>query len=323
MGILIGPPGQPTPLAPGEFESGSIPNIVSFSFEHLSPPTPLYIQRDDVLIIEGISTTGGEIFTLTARLLLTGPPTPSQPQDLPAERPIPQRTGGPAYIEVISQTLIIAAINTPQILVIPLAEGYLLSVAAIASAAVGGGSSFVVGMISRAQSSTFPLNPASVLFADYVTTRHPVGWPGGRAIASEEGAGGFLTQTIGNPAPGADWTFTIPTAQRWLILTASGQLATSATVASRIPRIQITDTGGTVNWQSGPSQTIPASTTAQVSAGAGQVTVTTDAVSVNQAIPGIALMQGAEIIRVSTTNIQGADQWSNVRIRAIRWVAGA
>src|SRR5260370_41068881 len=63
-------PGQPDPRMEPAFKRGSFPAITTFSFTSVAPPSPLYIQRDDILAVDVISDSVTEIVTVNGRLLL-------------------------------------------------------------------------------------------------------------------------------------------------------------------------------------------------------------------------------------------------------------
>lgn len=320
MGVLIAPPGQPAPMKPDEFASGSIPNVVSFAFQNIGPPSPLYIQRDDVLVVEGISAIADSL-NVVARLLLATPPIPGQPDtQLPPGAKITGMVGGTPIV-TIGPTFKIPANNTAALVTIPLAEGYLLS---LAVAAVTGstirGQTFVRAWIARGPASVTNPNAGLLLTADYVVKGQPTTWPGGRVISSVEGPGNLAVETVANPAAGADWSLAITTQQRWRIAALNAQLLTSAAAGNRTVRLQLKDSGAVVFYQSAPSANIPASTTAQVSAGPGQVTSTVDATTINVTLPGTPYLTQTMTLAVSTLGLLAGDQWSAIRVATEEWM---
>lgn len=308
----------------GEFEAGSIPNIVSFAFEKITPPSPLYITRDDFLIISAMSGFGAETVTIAARLLLPYPPLPGQPgpSGKPFKSPI---LGGPAYISTLVQQLSIALSFTFTQISLQLAEGFLLSVAAVRSQGGTRGECFAEGHIRRGGSvSGTPMLP---LFGDYLDVFRPAGWPFGRVSSPVEGPGAINFQTVANPLPGADWVFVVPSNSRMQILSFQAQLATSATAGTRIPRVRIRSGATNPVYLAASQQGIPPSTTVQVSAGQGQVASVVDTTTINLPLPGLTFLDGnglngVNTLDVTTLALAAGDQWSSIRIGVQQWVEG-
>lgn len=77
----------------------------------------------------------------------------------------------------------------------------------------------------------------------YVTSVQAIGWPGSPIQSSIEGGGitRFIQGT--NPGPGVQILETVPAGARWELLTIGAQFATSATPATRRPRIGIISGG--------------------------------------------------------------------------------
>src|SRR5260370_7366021 len=70
-----GPPGA---MQPGEFVGAALPNIVTFGLDRVAPPSPTYIQRDDVLAF-WITSSVVETITFNWRQLLAPFPRGGQP----------------------------------------------------------------------------------------------------------------------------------------------------------------------------------------------------------------------------------------------------
>lgn len=320
--VILPATGQPGPQQPGEFASAAVPNVVTFGFEGIGPPSPLYIQRDDQLVIEAATTTAtSDLVFVTARLLLPVAPSAGQPVQGAGGVPtaVPQR--GSTIIPIVF-TATAGANGVLTATTIPLAEGYLLSVGVTGNTALKRGTTFVRVWINRGAVSTLSPNAATVLIADYVTQTAVVGWPYGRVLSPPEGPGNVKNVPIGAPGAGVDWTTTQPGGVRWRLQSWNAQLVTSATVANRIVRGFIKTGGGSIVWQGSPSAVIPASQTVQVSAASGQFTASTDPATVGVALPSPAMVNGAFIIGVSTTGLQAGDQWSGIQLHVEEWLDG-
>src|SRR5712692_5027408 len=107
-------PGQPDPKMDRAFRSGSLPALVSFGFHGIDPPAALYIQRDDVLVMEGVSQLTTDILTLNARLLLPVAQQPGQPDQAVGRPGDTPGFVGPGYIQQIQRSMPIttAFLNT-------------------------------------------------------------------------------------------------------------------------------------------------------------------------------------------------------------------
>lgn len=318
--VLLPQPGQPTEGPDKGFVQAARPNIVTFGFEKISPPSLVYIQRDDVLLIQvGLGTTADNV-VLNTRILLPFQPNAGQP-DQPQGGVVPTdpRLGGSTII-FGQQILNAGAAPGVTLFTIPLMEGYLLSVSATAASLIQRGQVFVRGWLVRGGTLLNARGVGLPLFADYTTTFHPVGWPYGRNVFETEGPGQLFTATVTNPAAGADWSYVQANNSRGRVQSFAATLTTSATVASRIVRVQVTDSGAAVQWQGVAQANIPASTTAVVAGGPGQFTSTTDPTTQNVPLPGLVMLGAQWTIRVSTLNLQAGDQWSLIKFGIEQWL---
>ncbi|SRR5712692_5113508 len=317
---LIITPGQPGPMLPGEFASGSIPNVVTFRVKDLGPPSILYVQRDDQLVLWAVSSSANELVTVTARLLLALPPVTGQPGVDPAA--LKALLAGPGILPIVTikQQLQLGAAFTQGFVTVPLAEGYLLSVTVIANLANQRGITFARVRIDRTTPVIAATNAALILLADYVTAGMAPTWPGGRVTQPTESTGALLTVSPANPGLGADISFTIGGQDRNRLSSLATTFVTSATVATRISRLRITDAAGNLVWQSPPSQTQLAGVTAIYSASQGQVTSAVDTTTINWSLPGLQFVGGGWTISTNTLAIQAGDQWSLTRLSIEQWI---
>lgn len=309
--IILPAPGQPVQGPDPHFKSATTPNFVTFALTNVGPPSPLYIQRDDVLQALWFSSLANEAIIISGRYLL--PPIP------PGETGPQPDTKGPALISqaaAIVQPLQLrfasSGVLTQNLNNIPLAEGYLLAVSATATAAISRGQTWVELILLRspAQATVH----VQTLLADYATQSFFPSWPGGRIIHPTESTGFRTLQTVTTPAAGADWTFTVPPSSRFKIVSLNAVLTTSAAGANRQVQLIITNAGGSVVWVGSASANIPASTTANVSAtglSGGTPIITTD---VFVPLPPDLFLEGTFILKSLTVGIQGADQWSAIQM---------
>jgi hypothetical protein len=318
--VILPSPGQPKTGPDPNFTSGSIPNIVTFSLKGLEPPSPLYIQRDDQLVIEGVSSLVGTSVIVTARLLLASAPTAGQP-DTGHHDPVDAALGGNPVV-TIQQVMQIPSAFTAAILTLPLAEGYLLSVTAVGGpvSASARGQLFIRLWINRGATFVGSPNAAQILVSDYVTINAPIGWPASRVLYPTEGPGNLREVTVANPAAGADWSLTVPSLTRWRIQNFNAQLVIANAGVARIIRAQLKTGAGVVMHQAAAQQTGAVNTTVQVSGSSGQITSVVDTTTLNLPLPGQVVVASGEILAVSTSNINAGDQWSNIRVLVEEWL---
>jgi len=325
--VILPSPGQPKTGPDPGFKSGSVPTIVSFNFDNVAPPSPVYIQRDDKLGIQVITNQSVETVTVNARLLMPQRPQPQQPDTGPPDPALLAQSKLGFVLPIVQQILGGTILNFGTVLggtsqktaQVDLAEGYLLSVAAQCVAATQRGATFVRCWINR-QGSVFPLtNVYELLFGDYVTTTQPAGWPYGRQLAGADGPGNMQALTAANPAAGADFVVAPSGNLRWRIQAVSALLTTSAAVANRIVHAEVEDSGGV-------TLSDVAALTAQVASTAVQYTfmpgvssqATVDGAQLISLPPAMFLDNGMQIAS-ETTGIQAGDQWSNIRFYVEMW----
>lgn len=320
MGSLLNPAGQPLALAAGEYVQSAPPNLITFSCEDVEPPSTLYVQRDDILLISGIALNNGESLNVTARFLPATPQVTGQPASGEGTAPAPVKSPGAQPIITVMASLAMPVAGTVYTLSIPFSEGYLLGIGITAGFATSRGQTFARGFLHRGTVGATAAVASIALFGDYATTQFAVGWPASRLMFPSESTGLRANVPVSSPGAGADWGYTTVTNTRTKLLHWNAQLVTSATVANRIVRATIKDPGGVLTWQGLPSSVIPASTTAQVSAGPGANLSTVDATTVNVNLPGDTFIFGHGQLAVSTLNLQAGDQWSNVNIALEQWI---
>jgi hypothetical protein len=313
---LLPGPGQPGPLNPGEFKSASAPASVSFAFDKIGPPSALYIQRDDVLIIIASSNQGNETVIINARFLLPQAPSPGQPDtphgDTASQTP---RTGG--TVVNVQQRMPLPNIRQINTSVIQLTEGYLLSVAATANIASFRGQTFVRAILLRG--AQLVSNQYQVLFEDYCTNPQSAGWPGGRQVGFDEGTGWTHSILQSNPPAGADWAYLALFAQKQRITSLSAVFTASAAVANRQVEL-IVDDGANILWRASASANVTAGQTVTFSATGTNVPA--GIIATDQTLllpPGLVLVPNWRI-RTATTGIQAGDQWSNIWLNVEEWL---
>jgi hypothetical protein len=237
--------------------------MVGFALSHIQPPSPLYIQRDDVLVIQAATSQPGELVTITGRLLLAPTPRGGQPDAPSGVAPAPDLRNS-NIVQPILTTISPPSTRLITAVTVPLAEGYLLSLASLAAVAWTRGQTFVRATIVRG--SGVSTQPAQVLFADYVTSSFGAAFPNGRVVGPAEGPGFLAVRSSAVPGAGLNPTLTVPTNARWRVQSVFTQLVTNATAGNRDVTLVLA-AGGTQVGAYPAAVHIPASTTALITGG--------------------------------------------------------
>jgi hypothetical protein len=194
----------------------------------------------------------------------------------------------------------------------PLTEGFLLSVSVAPSAGIQGRAlCFVTIGLQRGSGSFAP--DVYMLATGYTSVTAPLIWPGGRYEFSQQPPGWIQKDTVGNPAAGTDWTFTVPANDRVRTMMVLAILVTSATVATRQAKLVIDD--GVSNLAIIPAAAAQLASLTQIytfSPGAPNVGVLGTALQTGM-MQGFTAIGGYRI-RSSTDNIQAGDQWSAIAL---------
>lgn len=314
--VILPTPGQPKEGADPTFRTAATPNIVTFAFNGVDPPSNLYVQRDDTLIISAVSSIANEVVQFAWRLLLPVAPQAGQPDAPSGASPLISGPGG-NNIVMDAQDLPLTATKTQQFKVIQGIEGYLIGMTASATLATTRGQTFARVIIRR--NNQLGIAAEAALFADYVTNAFQALYPNGRFIHYTEGPGFIHSQQVANPGAGTDWILTVPANTRWQIISFDSTLTTSATVANRNVQVAIDDGANSV-WAHDVAAAIPASTAATIvgtstSAPTGVVT-TIQSVTLP---PNLILPAGFRI-RSATQNLQATDQWSSIFFLVMEWL---
>jgi hypothetical protein len=287
--------GQPGPLREGEFVSLSQPSVVTWKLKDIEVPSPLYITRDDVLVVQATSAVANELVKVTGRLLTID------------------------HVIVPFQAQVqLAAAGASRTVNVQLAEGFLLSFTAVGLNTFQRGQTFVRAALARAGQTIAAA--AVLLVSDYVTQLQPTGWPAATLRSPVEERGAITPLQPADPAAGADFTFTVPTSTRVQILAMHALFTTAVAVANRNIEMLFSGGLGTV-WRVSAPVTVAASTAAHINLGQSFVAsggvVPADIVL---PLPGAFLMHGGDTIQSVTTNIQAADQWSAIIFTVEQWL---
>jgi hypothetical protein len=319
MGTLLPPPGEPKPLAEGEFILAAPPNVVSFGLQEIGPPSSLYIQRDDKLFINAFTYLPDQTVRIIARLLLAAPPVVGQPattDSTSASASVYKPASNP--IIVIERELpVTALVYTP--LLIPLAEGYLLSVGVFAPSTQLRGDTFVRGYIQRAQGVLALPDHALPLFADFVTKFDMAGWPWGRSINPAEGPGHLISSHQAAPAAGADWSVVGSSFGRWKCHTVSSALTTAAGGGNRSVTAEIRDAAGNILYKSDAITTQAGGTTRRYTFATGVTMPAVSSLAYLLPLHHEGWLPFGSILFCVTDGLAAGDQWSTVNAMVEQW----
>lgn len=289
------PSGQPEPMKPGEYTPLSQNQAVTFAFQKIAPPSNIYINRDDQLLFTAFLLSGTNIvFTLRARLLLV--------------------EGRIVTIERASTAL---SNNGQFSTVIPLAEGYLLSASVTVALQTQSGNAYArLNIVRGGSSEAFS---GLQLMGGYLTSRHPLTWPGSEIRLPQDGPG-FISDTfVGSITAGTDFTATFSNRAR--VISFQATLTTSVAVANRNVQLQLVDAATTQPvFTSQVNATIPASTAATVVGSTVFSPAALIATLVMAPLP-INFVGDNFTVKTVTQNLQAGDQWTNISIFTEQWLS--
>lgn len=278
-----------------EFQVRSATSKIGFDFDYADPPPGAYIGVDDQLQVTTFANTAGYSLTINLRILL--PSGIILPMVL-STQPTSNRA---AFTQRFQ-----------------LAEGYLLSLTATASAGVSL-QQYLYAVVGIARAPFGTQSQYDVLVSDYVGALNPISYPQSALRRSTDGAGVVVSFNQAAPAAGADLVVTVPTGARWRLQTFRATLTAAVAVSNRLVHI-VTDDGANILMDSPSNFTQVASIVNTYSAfdSAPYLNVPFDLTTLLPLASNQMLRQGSRI-RTLTTGIQAADQWSAAQIGVIEW----
>jgi hypothetical protein len=279
-----------------EARQQAYPPEVHFLQRHVSPPPAAYFGPDDELqttVFTTATTTGLQLalryFDPTGRL------------------------------QYQLESLDGASLSTVTTKVWTLPEGFMLGVAVTN---LGGGLADGVCWVSIGLQESLQANrPAHTILAQgYVTNLYGVEWPTPpvRAVPGSGGTQIPISQSIANPAAGADWVFTVPAAKQYILKSAYFTLVTSATVATRSVLLVIDD-GANRLFRGDTNATQAASLTQIYSAGSGTIGQTAAIQTNTIGLPTDMPLAAGWRVGTQTLNIQAADQFTGIRLGLLQF----
>lgn len=271
---------------------------VTFAINDVPPPAELYINVDDALVVQAASSVTPEIITVNVRLLL---PNGRLEDNQFQIRPNATRT-------VLRQ-------------VFSLAEGFLLSISAVANVAASRGMTFARIYLQRGASGSG--QPGQVLFSDYVTTQLTSAYPGGRLLSPTEGPGVVYSFLVANPGAGLDWSQTVPVNSRWRVRSWSANFTASAAAGNRVVGVLVAGVGGGL-WLAEALANVVANGIVQVSAGGIQPYISVNANILLLPLPPDLVITGSSLIPQSigsqTFGLLAGDTWTGIHVLVEEWL---
>lgn len=293
--VILPTPGQPVTGADPSFRSLTLPNLVTFGIKDLTPPSDLYLQRDDLMFFRVWTSVPGLNVGLHVRVLDTNGVIFAG--DYPTF-PTSNR-----------------ALNSTTF---QLTEGFLLSaVCFLAGATVRRGQCFVqVGVVRGAPPTTFVV---AGLISDYLVSPEFLPWPGGKWIQPLEGPGARLTITGSVPAAGADIVQTVPTNARWKVVSLRASLTSSAAAGNRNVTAFLGAAGST--YFRGPSNLNQIAGTTQAYS-ASPLTISGLQLAGDAQLPFApdAYLLAGDQFGTSTTGLLAGDQWAAPVFQVEEWI---
>lgn len=269
------------------------PPDVHFKHYGVQPFALGYISKDDFLQVSILTSATTSGLQLAARIL-----TPHQ------------------GLNYMTESLDGVSINTLTTQIYPLTEGFIESICVSnLGAGLEDGACFVCIALQRTSAAS--VAPHTILAQGFVTNELSVSWPPSpvRGVGGASGSAYSTPNSVGvsNPAAGADWTYTVPAGATYRLVSAFATLATSASVANRVPELIIDD--GTHSL-SGSLMASPqtAGVTDTYTWGSGLPLSAALSAANTAPLPQSLTLAAGWRVRTSTSGIQAADQWSTIRL---------
>lgn len=199
-----------------------------------------------------------------------------------------------------------------QSLIIPMTQGYLISLRVSTTGVATRGQCFIVAEIQKGNSVT-PI-VSQLLFSDYLVTNQSLSFPGSPIISPSSGIGRVYVPALSGGG-GQNPIATVPTNALWKLISAGGTYTTDATVIVREPLISIVSVAATfptIRFSSQNSQ--PQSVAVSYNWVNGQippelVTMTGPAYFMHTSFPqGIILLAGGSVA-FDAYERQAGDAW--------------
>lgn len=289
-----------TVLPPGStpdndtFRIASLPANIGFLKRAVQPPSDVYVETSDVLVVGVATSQNNEVLTVSYRLL---------------------RFDG----VVIHGQFTISPPNTRAVTIHSeqLAEGFLLSMSCKAATAVTRGQTFVRAFLTKP--SLGQGQPSYMLMADYVTTAMAPAFPNGRVLAPTEGPGSPVVTQIGNPVAGNDFAITVPPNARWKLKSFAALFITAVGGGNRYPAL-ITVRGAFGSWFGFANQFQAGGNSVQYGASCMTPGSAVSTQFSTLPLPLDLQLLGGDLFETQTLGISAGDQWQRILLAYEEWL---
>jgi hypothetical protein len=274
--------------------------IVKFLAQGVQPPSRVYIQRDDILMVNVFTGTAQGTFTIRGRLL---------------------RPDG--VIIPIAETFTPVVNRSGQPFKFILGEGFLLTLTVQVGAASSSGTpAYVIAWISHTETPVLTgLDYFDILLAGYVGAQTTVSFPTFPGARSTDGQG-FLRPVLGvDPAAGVEISETVPVGARWRLIAFTANLVTSAVVGNRRVAL-LHDDGVNVYARSFATTNIVASTNVFITWADGYPNAANSDNQQEAPLPVQDKLSGGFRLRTSTVGLDPGDNWGQPLYLVEEWIEG-
>jgi hypothetical protein len=255
----------------------------------------VYIGRDDTLIITTIGRTAGTC-RFFGRLL---------------------RADDGVIVPITFDFAMVAAGGTSQF-PLQLSEGFLLSCGLLTQTFSAGAMNYATVQIARPLSAAGPAT-YETLVAGYLNVDYPITYPEGGLVRRTDGQGMLRTVSGSVPAAGADISETVPTGERFRLISVRAQLTTSAGVANRNAALLLDDGVNFIQLNASPFD--QAASLIWNYCWMDGIAASNSATSkiVNLGIASNTFLDAGFHIRTTTQNLQVGDQWTAPIYTFMEW----
>ncbi len=281
--------------APPAVMTPAMMSQITFNTREVPAPAPLYITRDDILVLRVRNSVAGINVTCRGRYL-----------------------GRDGQVHRFSDFVVPTSDRASNNLQIELDYGFLLSVTVAVgeTEVVRRGQTFVQAFL---QHGSVEAAYQQLLVSDYVTQQAPVGWPGGILRSSVEGPGVLRSITGTDPAAGVEISETVPVNARWRLISIRFILVTSAAVANRQVDFLLDD-GVTIYYRIFSSAVQTASVTLNYGASDQNFRGDDGGGNIQIVMPMAPVLFQGHRIRTATTALQAGDNWGAPQLYVEEWI---
>jgi hypothetical protein len=284
------PPNGPPPSNPQ-----SAKNLVAFDPKQAVPQQPIYLQRNDYIGFNFLTSLLTAQVRVNYRFL-----TPEG--------------------EIKEGELDTAVFNGAGFFEVEFYEGWLLSFSArVTSATFAGFFCFMQALVFRSITTVANGNFHGIFWQGYIPALATNGWPGTPTKEVTDGAGVIRTFTQANPGAGVDWLIQVPAGRRWTLLSLRAELVTSAAAANRFPIFKIFDATGNTLWSVGPNAAQLAALAVFYNLGPGLQFYNDTQNDIILPLPAPTEVKSNYIIQAATTALQAGDQWFTIQASILEW----